>query len=574
MIRPIFLRGTRAALAGFLRKTGIPIPALLMIGMLGFGPRLAAESVTIVRNNGPSANRVDLVVLGDGYTTAEMSKYASDVETFVLSIFNQEPLKEYANYFNVLRVDVVSRESGADKPQSSIYKDTALDATYYCGQIQRTVCVNSSKVNDVLSRSVGADQRDVILVLVNDSEYGGSGGSIGVASIHPQCVELILHEEGHTFGLLADEYSDSPPTCINSMEPSEVNVTREKNRDLIKWNQGGGPPIGWIDLGTPIPTTGFATGIPGLYLGARYCTDGLYRPTFNSKMRSLGMPFEQVNTEQLVKRIYNRVSGLDSWTPTQTELTLSSGQTQTFQVTSLKPLSHSLDTVWYVDGTSRGAGSQFVLPSSGLSPGIHTVTVEVHDPTPMVRSDPASVLTDSHSWTVVTGNPTLRLAAGDGGTTSPAPGNYVYERGTSVTVTAIPATKYRLMRWAGDVPAGRDQDNPLTVLMNYDVSLTAYFLRIIYPPFQLAGEKILNRSLSQAEYINILTWNPNPDNENIVRYRIYENDGNIKRLLAEVGAATLTFRQRNVWRDRAYTYSVAAVDNEGREGDPASVTVR
>jgi hypothetical protein len=494
MIHTILSRATRTAPAGFLRKTGIPIPVLVMIGMLGLGPRLGAESVTIIRNNGRSSNRVDFVVLGDGYTAEEMTKYASDVETFVLSVFNQEPFKEYASYFNVLRVDVVSAESGADKPASGIYKNTALDATYYCGQIQRTVCVNSSKVNDVLSRSVAADQRDVILVLVNDPEYGGSGGSIGVASTHPQCVELILHEEGHTFGLLADEYSDSPPTCINSMEPSEVNVTREKNRDLIKWNQGGGPPIGWIDPGTPIPTTGFATGIPGLYEGARYCTSGLYRPTFNSKMRSLGMPFEQVNTEQLVKRIYNRVSGLDSWTPTQTELTLSSGQTQTFQVTSLKPLSHSLDTVWFVDGTSRGAGSQFVLPSSGLSPGIHTVTVEVHDPTSMVRSDPASVLTDSHSWTVVTGNPTLRLTAGEGGTTDPAPGNYGYERGARVTVTAIPSAKYSFLRWAGDVPAGRDHDNPLAVTMNYDVSLAAYFIENIYPPLQLAAEKEIGRA--------------------------------------------------------------------------------
>ena len=332
---------------------------------------LAAESVTVIRNNGPSANRVDLVVLGDGYTAAEMDKYASDVETFVLAVFNVEPFKEYARYFNVLRVDVVSKESGADKPASSVYKDTALDAYYYCNQIQRLICVSTGKVQAVLDASrVGADQKDMILILVNDSEYGGSGGAVAVASTHPSCLELILHEQGHSFGLLGDEYDTSPPVCVNTVEPSNVNVTMERDRAKIKWNSGGGPPSGWIEPSTPVPTTGvFTSGVPGLFEGAKYCVTGLFRPTYNSLMRTLNRNFEQVNTEQLVKRVYNWVSGLDSWSPEQAAVTLVPGEKRTFQVATPRPASHSLDIVWTMDGVRVGTGAQHILESTGSAYG-------------------------------------------------------------------------------------------------------------------------------------------------------------------------------------------------------------
>src|SRR5262245_21366268 len=158
----------------------------------------SGEPVVTIRNNGASDNRVDVVVLGDGYTASELGKYATDVETFVQGMFNQEPLRDYQRYFNVHRVDVTSHESGADHPERNppVLRDTALDATYNCSGIQRLICVNLSKVNGVLSRSVAADIREVVLVVVNDAEYGGSGGSIAVASVHPSAVEIVLHELG------------------------------------------------------------------------------------------------------------------------------------------------------------------------------------------------------------------------------------------------------------------------------------------------------------------------------------------------------------------------------------------
>jgi hypothetical protein len=149
----------------------------------------SAEPVTLIRDNGDPANRVDIVILGDGYTASELGKYATDVETFVSGLFAQEPWKEYQRYFNVHRVDVASAESGADHPERTppVFKDTAFNATYDCAGIQRLICVDVSKVNTVLAASVPPDGRDVVLVIVNDSEYGGGVGWIRCSGVGAPC---------------------------------------------------------------------------------------------------------------------------------------------------------------------------------------------------------------------------------------------------------------------------------------------------------------------------------------------------------------------------------------------------
>ena len=185
----------------------------------------------------------------------------------------------------------------------------------------------------------------------------------------------------------------SPPPCDTSFEPPEPNVTRETKRVFIKWNS-------WISPSTPLPTT-TTPGVPGLYEGAKYCSSGLFRPTYNSKMRSLDNPFEQINTEQLVKRIYNWVSPLDSSAPANASITLASGQTQTFQVQVLQPLTDDLDVAWFVDGQPQGAGLQFTVSANALGAGSHTVEAVVEDLTPMVRNDPAQLLEERRRWTVV-----------------------------------------------------------------------------------------------------------------------------------------------------------------------------
>ncbi|HEV7683082.1 MAG TPA: M64 family metallopeptidase [Pyrinomonadaceae bacterium] len=353
-----------------------------------------AEPYEVVLNNGNSQNRVDLVILGDGYTAAEQQKYRNDVQTLIQGFFSVEPFLEYQKYFNVYRVDVLSAQSGADHPERSSFVDTAFDGGYNCAGIQRLICVNTSKVNDVLVNTLGPTQRDMVVVVVNDPEYGGSGGGIGVVSTNVATIELMLHEEGHSFGRLADEYGGPPPpSCNNSFEPFEANVTHETQRSLIKWNS-------WIDPATPIPTASGNPGVPGLYQGAAYCDAGLYRPTFSSKMRTLGAPYEQINVEELVKRTYNYVSPIDSRLPSSDSISLLRGQTQSFSASTPALLTHNLTVSWTLDGQLQALGLSFSLDSSSLSPGNHTVSLSVSDPTPLVRNDPNHLLSAVATWNV------------------------------------------------------------------------------------------------------------------------------------------------------------------------------
>jgi len=168
----------------------------------------------------------------------------------------------------------------------------------------------------------------------------------------------------------------------------------------------------------------------------------------------------------------------------------------------------------------------------------------------------------------------LTITAGVGGTTDPEPGTYDYCAGTKVTVEAIPDEGYGFSEWTGDVPSGKKRNNPITITVDSDKSIKANFIRIIYPPLNFSGQKVLNRSLSQAEYINVLTWEANPNNVNIVKYRIYQVEGESQSLLVELNADTFQYWHRGVEKDRQYAYILVAVNDEGREGNPAYLTVQ
>jgi len=165
----------------------------------------------------------------------------------------------------------------------------------------------------------------------------------------------------------------------------------------------------------------------------------------------------------------------------------------------------------------------------------------------------------------------LSLSATSGGTTDPAPGNHDYSTGSSVSIRAVPDLHFAFTGWTGSATG---TVNPLTVLMDSDKSLTAGFVRIIYPPLNAAGVKKLNRGAISAEYINVLSWQSNPDNADIRAYRIYLTEEGTRRLLAEVEASTNEYRQRRVEKDKTYTYGLLAVDKAGLEGEEATIVVR
>lgn len=391
-----------------------PRIALLVAGMLLAGA-VRAESVITVQSTGPAANRVDIVILGDGYTAADQDDFAADVDRAVEGLFAQPPFSAYQGFFNVHRIEVLSAQSGADHPEAEppSFRTTALGARFNCRDIERLVCVDLDAVYAVLGRSVAPDQRDIVLVLVNDPQYGGSGGAIAVASRHPEIIELVLHELGHSFGLLADEYDYGPPQCVGDVEPWQANIARDIDRLRLKWNAGGGPPRGWVGEGVPLPTSGGTLDRIGAFEGARYCASGLFRPTFDSKMRSLNRPFDAINTEQLVKRIYNLVSPIDSSSPRHDiGVILASGERRRFRV-QVPIAAEPLQVTWSIDGRKVGSGPGYTLRAANLGSGVHVLRTEVADPTSRVRNDPEKLLQEWREWTIAIGlqcnglNPTL-----------------------------------------------------------------------------------------------------------------------------------------------------------------------
>ncbi len=258
-------------------------------------------------NSGPASKRLDIVIMGDGYTSADMAKWRSDANKVANGLLADPLFAANKTAFNIRRVDVVSAQSGIDDPPYNIYRNTALNATMACSGIDRLVCADSNLAYNAAAQVTSADGRDVILVVGNTTRYGGGGGYIATMTMHSAATELALHELGHTLFGLADEYDYG--SCYGSGEPSAPNVTRQTQRGYIKWGAkiAGSTPL-------PTPLNRYALGTVGLFQGGNYCATGVYRPTENSKMRTLGYPWDAVNWEAASK-IFATYKGDDGSTP-------------------------------------------------------------------------------------------------------------------------------------------------------------------------------------------------------------------------------------------------------------------
>jgi hypothetical protein len=157
-----------------------------------------------------------------------------------------------------------------------------------------------------------------------------------------------------------------------------------------------------------------------------------------------------------------------------------------------------------------------------------------------------------------------------GGTTNPAPGTYTYNPGYQVQVTAIPNTNYEFVNWTGSISSTQ---NPVTVTMDADKTIKANF-RFVFAPIA-TGRKVLNRTFSQAEYIDILSWVADPANQglDIAKYRIYQIISGTPSLLVELAGNESEYYHRRAGQ-ASIRYAIAAVTRCGREGAPAEITVQ
>ena len=345
-------------------------------------------------NLGALDNRVDLVFVGDGYTAGEMGQFHSDADGVVASLYQYEPFTSYQSYFRVTKVEVVSVQSGVDNDPQGVFRNTALDMTYWCSGIERLLCVNVGKAYNAAAAAPDIDQ---IIALSNSSKYGGAGYSsnnLGTAAgQNNAAADIAIHELGHSLGDLADEYTYGGPTTYTGGELGPVNVSIYNRTQQIaqsrKWHT-------WMDAAM----TGFDNPI-NTYEGGNYSQFGVYRPSNNSMMRALGRPFNLVSAEQLLKEIYREVNPIDDGTPDGTILE----RTDTAWVTPMQPLNHDLLVSWYIDGVwSFDLVSQHSvdIASLGLDGGAHSLRVEVIDGTTWVRNQAMreQFMTESRTFTI------------------------------------------------------------------------------------------------------------------------------------------------------------------------------
>ena len=223
--------------------------------------------------------------IAEGYKKEEMPTFINDVHTAVEALFEHEPFKRMRDRFNIVAVEAPSEESGTSEPGKGIWKNTALHShfdTFYSERYLTTL--NLKEMHNWLA----GIPYEHIIVLVNTDRYGRGGilNSYNLSTMHNKHSKpVVVHEFGHSFAGLADEYAyenEAIPMYPHDIEPWEPNITTLKNFHG-KWED-------MIAKGTPVPTP-----LPkkakdmnriGMYEGAGYSVKGVYRGLPDCRMRT------------------------------------------------------------------------------------------------------------------------------------------------------------------------------------------------------------------------------------------------------------------------------------------------
>lgn len=208
------------------------------------------EKIDVICDNGPAAQKLDIVILGDGYTAAEMDKFRKDAKRMSDVLLSHEPFLKRKADINIRAVETPSQVSGVLRPHPEVFKRTPLSTHYGSFDSERYVLTYDNRtVRDVAS----AVPYDFMVILVNERNYGGGGiyNLYTTVSADNKFGEYIMvHEFGHHLGALADEYYTSSiayEAPVIKTEPWEPNITALFDKNNLKWKD-------LVEEGTPVPT--------------------------------------------------------------------------------------------------------------------------------------------------------------------------------------------------------------------------------------------------------------------------------------------------------------------------------
>ena len=213
--------------------------------------REPAGDVWALFESGPPSEKVDLLVIGEGYTEAELPKFHADAERLVSALFEEEPFKSRRSDFNVWGLDMPSAESGVSRPRAMEFRRTPLSAQYNIFDSERYLLTYD---NRTLRDAASSAPYEFLEILVNEEQYGGGGifNFQATAAADTGFAEYVfVHEFGHHFAGLADEYYTSDVAYETGAafhpEPWEPNVTALHEPENLKWGD-------LVDPTTPLPT--------------------------------------------------------------------------------------------------------------------------------------------------------------------------------------------------------------------------------------------------------------------------------------------------------------------------------
>ena len=237
-----------------------------------------------IRQSGDSRECIDVAFVAEGFAADEMDDFLAMCDSSVTALAEHEPFRSMIDHFNFVAVMPVSRQNGVSIPHKGLWVDTPLRSsfdTFYSDRYLTTLHIK--RLYDLVT----GIPFEHFIILANTTEYGGGGiyNSYNMASAKcPRSkLEVIVHEFGHSFGGLGDEYaygSEAEPMYPADTEPWEPNLTTLVDFDS-KWKD-------MLPAGTPIPTLPDGKQLTtrvGVFEGGGYQPRGVYRPTQECRMK-------------------------------------------------------------------------------------------------------------------------------------------------------------------------------------------------------------------------------------------------------------------------------------------------
>ncbi len=314
--------------------------------------------VDTIQYQGDTDYYINLVMLGDGFLDSELAAFRDYAEDYLNLLFTVDPYSRYRNFFNTFSISVPSNEQGAATDPNNLI-DNYFGSTFnYAGIERLLVPTRNSNVTNVLASNL--PEYDQVFMLVNSAAYGGSGGWVATASLHADSKDIALHELGHSFADLGDEYWAGAQYAAEAK-----NMTQETDLEKLRWrNWYGDEEI-------------------GLYAHAESPT--WYRPHEYCLMRYLDEVLCAVCREGTIESIYELTPPLKNYEPITNDVDLPT-DSLVFKLDLTYPDPNTLHRTWHLNGVLIGEDvDSVIVRATDLAGGANTLLATITDESSWLR---------------------------------------------------------------------------------------------------------------------------------------------------------------------------------------------